>query len=269
MLAIPVDNWGEFVPDHILNILLNAVKGNLLFENVSEIIEVNTFEDKINSNTTISSLISTNNNNNDSNLNSNTYQTKIIPFDELNLNINKIIFNNNNYNVRNNKRQDIIICCTFIDKVTNIAGITRTCEIFNVKELLIPNIKIINSNEYISLSVASCKWLPLREINRNNIFNYLYIMKYHHNYQLIGIEQTNSSILLNEITTQTLHEINYNKCILVLGNEKEGIPLNILNMIDVCIEIPQYGVTRSLNVHVSLALIIWEFTKQNIKLGNI
>ena len=111
-------------------------------------------------------------------------------------------------------------------------------------------------------------------------------MKYHHNYQLIGIEQTNSSILLHEITNynkknqqsqleseqsqqQEQQQINFNKCILILGNEKEGIPLNILNIIDICIEIPQYGVTRSLNVHVSLALILWEFTKQNIQLGNI
>lgn len=34
-------------------------------------------------------------------------------------------------------------------------------------------------------------------------------------------------------------------------------------MLDYCVEIPQLGVIRSLNVHVSAALAIWEYTKQN------
>jgi hypothetical protein len=54
------------------------------------------------------------------------------------------------------------------------------------------------------------------------------------------------------------------RCVLVLGKEKEGIPVDILQEVDECIEIPQFGITRSLNVHVSAALAIWEMTKQNI-----
>lgn len=30
-----------------------------------------------------------------------------------------------------------------------------------------------------------------------------------------------------------------------------------------CLEIPQFGVIRSLNVHVSAALALWEITKNN------
>lgn len=33
-------------------------------------------------------------------------------------------------------------------------------------------------------------------------------------------------------------------------------------MLDGCVEIPQYGIVRSLNVHVSGAICIWEYTKQ-------
>ena len=54
------------------------------------------------------------------------------------------------------------------------------------------------------------------------------------------------------------------RCVLVLGKEKEGIPVEILQEVDECIEIPQFGVTRSLNVHVSAALALWEITKQNV-----
>lgn len=56
-------------------------------------------------------------------------------------------------------------------------------------------------------------------------------------------------------------------------NEREGIPANLLQMLDVCVEIPQQGVIRSLNVHVSAALLIWEYTRQRLtsdstKVGN-
>lgn len=51
------------------------------------------------------------------------------------------------------------------------------------------------------------------------------------------------------------------------SNEREGIPANLLQMLDVCVEIPQQGVIRSLNVHVSAALLIWEYTRQHLSCG--
>ena len=52
--------------------------------------------------------------------------------------------------------------------------------------------------------------------------------------------------------------------ILLLGREKEGIPVELLQAVDQCVEIPQLGIIRSLNVHVSGAIAIWEVTKQRI-----
>lgn len=47
-------------------------------------------------------------------------------------------------------------------------------------------------------------------------------------------------------------------------HEKEGIPSNILGFLDYTIEIPQFGILRSLNVHVTGALLMWEYCKQHI-----
>lgn len=49
-----------------------------------------------------------------------------------------------------------------------------------------------------------------------------------------------------------------------IRNEREGIPADLLQLLDVCVEIPQQGVTRSLNVHVSAALLVWEYTRQHL-----
>ena len=51
--------------------------------------------------------------------------------------------------------------------------------------------------------------------------------------------------------------------ILISSNEREGIPVHLIHMLDECVEIPQLGIIRSLNVHISGALLIWEYTKQH------
>ncbi len=52
------------------------------------------------------------------------------------------------------------------------------------------------------------------------------------------------------------------------SNEKEGIPIEVIQMLDICVEIPQLGVIRSLNVHVSAAIAVWEYTKQQIEIND-
>jgi len=65
-----------------------------------------------------------------------------------------------------------------------------------------------------------------------------------------------------------LHDFKFpQKSIMLLGKEKEGIPQEYYGIIDYCIEIPQFGIIRSLNVHVSGALCLWEYTKQQIPAG--
>lgn len=47
----------------------------------------------------------------------------------------------------------------------------------------------------------------------------------------------------------------------MLGAEKTGMPLELIELMDACVEIPQYGVIRSLNVHISAVICIWEYVK--------
>jgi len=78
-------------------------------------------------------------------------------------------------------------------------------------------------------------------------------------YYIFGLEQTASSVSLETM------DFPDRPTILLLGREKEGIPVELLQAVDQCVEIPQLGIIRSLNVHVSGAIAIWEVTKQRIK----
>ena len=75
-------------------------------------------------------------------------------------------------------------------------------------------------------------------------------------YEIVGLEQTARSEML------TLASPFRARTVILLGKEKEGIPVNLLREVDRCVEIPQLGVVRSLNVHVSGAISIWEYTRQ-------
>ncbi len=49
-------------------------------------------------------------------------------------------------------------------------------------------------------------------------------------------------------------------------NEREGIRADLLSLVDATVEIPQAGVIRSLNVHVSGALCISEYARKYLNL---
>ena len=56
------------------------------------------------------------------------------------------------------------------------------------------------------------------------------------------------------------------KYALVFGNEVEGVRQDVVDTSDVVLEIPQYGTKHSLNVSVSVGVILWHMklmTKTN------
>jgi tRNA guanosine-2'-O-methyltransferase len=56
--------------------------------------------------------------------------------------------------------------------------------------------------------------------------------------------------------------------VLVLGREKEGLPPDVLQLMHACVEIPQVGIIRSLNVHVAGAIALYQYTVHNKMKGN-
>ncbi|NXC20692.1 TARB1 methyltransferase, partial [Corythaeola cristata] len=144
----------------------------------------------------------------------------------------------------------LIVVASLIDKPTNLGGLCRTSEIFGASALVVGGLHYLQDKQFQHLSVSAEQWLPLVEVNGN-------IQKKTEGYTIIGVEQTAKSFDLTEYCFPE-------KSLLLLGNEHEGIPANLIHHLDVCVEIPQQGIIRSLNVHVSGALLIWEYTRQQV-----
>nr|XP_032630889.1 probable methyltransferase TARBP1 [Chelonoidis abingdonii] len=150
----------------------------------------------------------------------------------------------------------LIVVASLIDKPTNLGGLCRTSEIFGASALVVGSLHYINDKQFQHLSVSAEQWLPLVEVKPYQLVNYLQ-QKKTEGYTIIGVEQTAKS---SDLTEYCFPE----KSLLLLGNEHEGIPANLIQHLDVCVEIPQQGIIRSLNVHVSGALLIWEYTRQQL-----
>ncbi len=72
-------------------------------------------------------------------------------------------------------------------------------------------------------------------------------------YTIVGIEQVENSIPLNKFTVEK-----EKKYALIFGNEVKGVAQSLIDMCDFCIEIPQEGTKHSLNVSVSIGVVLWD-----------
>lgn len=127
---------------------------------------------------------------------------------------------------------------------------------FGAAVLVVGSLQCVSDRQFQHLSVSAEQWLPLVEVRPSQLMNYLQ-QKKAEGYTVIGVEQTAQS---SDLAQYRFPE----KSLLLLGNEREGIPANLIQQLDVCVEIPQQGIIRSLNVHVSGALLIWEYTRQQL-----
>ncbi|XP_066473038.1 probable methyltransferase TARBP1 isoform X2 [Tiliqua scincoides] len=185
-------------------------------------------------------------------------QKKIIPWKENSSDLDELVLQDRATKLGKSNSK-LIVVASLIDKPTNLGGLCRTCEIFGVSALIVGSLHYINDKQFQYLSVSAEQWLSLVEVKPFQLVEYLEQKKME-GYTIVGVEQTAKSCDLTEYCFPE-------KCLLLLGNEHEGIPANLIQQLDICVEIPQQGVIRSLNVHVSGALLIWEYTRQQIIKG--
>lgn len=76
-------------------------------------------------------------------------------------------------------------------------------------------------------------------------------------YQLIAVEQADPSISL-----ENFDFFEHEKYALIFGNEVFGVSEEVVALANHCLEIPQFGTKHSLNVSVSIGVVLWECVKQ-------
>ncbi|GMH28826.1 hypothetical protein Nepgr_030669 [Nepenthes gracilis] len=136
-------------------------------------------------------------------------------------------------------RQQFILVASLIDRLPNLAGLTRTCEVFKATGLAIADVNVLHDKQFQLISVTAEKWIPITEVPVNSVKTFLEKKK-QEGFSVLGLEQTANSIPLDKYKFPK-------RTVLVLGHEKKGIPVDIIHILDACIEIPQLGVVSCIS----------------------
>lgn len=140
-----------------------------------------------------------------------------------------------------------------IRSALNVGSIFRTADAFAIEKIIICGISATPPNREINKTAIgateSVAWEYFEDIVEATK------RLKGDGYAIIGVEQTDQSILLTEFKPKK------EKIAVIFGNEVDGISDDILDMMDECIEIPQFGTKHSLNVSVCAGIVLWEITK--------
>ncbi|EDO17837.1 hypothetical protein Kpol_1043p27 [Vanderwaltozyma polyspora DSM 70294] len=154
-------------------------------------------------------------------------------------------------------RSDLIVVSSLVDKPPNLGGICRLCDVLGVGLLTVQDIRVKNHPQFKNVAVTADRWMPMEEVPIDGIIEFMRAKK-KEGYTLIGLEQTDKSIQLNNKYTFP------KKSLILLGTEAHGIPGHLLSELDLCLEIEQHGVIRSMNIQTATAVIVYSYTVQHM-----
>jgi len=153
------------------------------------------------------------------------------------------------------KAQDKLPVAVVLDNVRsmhNIGSIFRTSDGFAVEQLILCGITAQPPHREIEKTAlgatASMNWSYHEDVVEA-------IQKLRNDgYQIIAIEQAENSVMLNGFMPDKNA-----KYALIFGNEVNGVSDEAMQIIDTCIEIPQFGTKHSFNIVVSAGIVLWDF----------
>lgn len=153
----------------------------------------------------------------------------------------------------------LVIVLDNIRSMNNIGSVFRTADAFLIEAILLCGITASPPHKDIHKTALgatdSVEWKYFEKTL--DAINFLRS----EGYQILGIEQTEDSIQLQDFIPEP-----GTKYGLVFGHEVRGVQQCIIDQCDQTIEIPQFGIKHSLNISVCAGVVLWElFQKLNNK----
>ena len=78
-------------------------------------------------------------------------------------------------------------------------------------------------------------------------------------FRVLAVEQAENSTMLQDFNPEPGASYAF-----VFGNEVEGVADEVIEIVDGCLEIPQFGTKHSFNVSVSAGIILWDFVRKKL-----
>ena len=163
------------------------------------------------------------------------------------------IIQKNNKDTEIDFTQDIIVALDDVQDPGNLGTILRTVDSIGLTQILVSkgtadsyNPKVVRSTmgAIFRVRIIECEDLEktLKEVKK-------------HKFKIVTTSlQTENSI----------YDIDYQKKVIIIGNEANGVEKNIQDISDEKVKIPMLGKTESLNASVATGIVLYEYVRQKI-----
>ena len=142
----------------------------------------------------------------------------------------------------------LVIVLDNIRSLNNIGSVFRTSDAFRIEKILLCGITAKPPHRDIQKTALGATETVEWGYYENTI-DCIQELK-QEGYEIASIEQAENTTFLHEYQPK-------NKVAIVMGNEVKGVDQQVIDVSDVCIEIPQFGTKHSLNVSVCTGIVVW------------
>ncbi|MCD4696212.1 MAG: RNA methyltransferase [Bacteroidales bacterium] len=148
------------------------------------------------------------------------------------------------------EKSNIVIVLDNIRSLNNIGSVFRTGDAFCVEQIHLCGITAQPPHREIRKTALGATESVEWKYFNNTRDSLLQLIS--EGYEIIAIEQIDSSTDLSDFIPDK-----NKKYALVFGNEIKGVSQNVLDIVDLCLEIPQFGTKHSFNISVSAGIVLW------------
>ena len=149
--------------------------------------------------------------------------------------------------------QDIIVALDDLQDPGNLGTILRTVDSIGLNQISKGTADCFNPKVVRSTMGAIFR---VKIIECENLIETLKQARKHHFKVMVTSLQTDNSI----------YDVNYNKKVIVVGNEANGVKKEIQEFAEEKVKIPMLGKTESLNASVATGIVLYEYVRQKIKI---
>lgn len=153
-------------------------------------------------------------------------------------------------NFKSSNKTPIVVVLDNVRSALNVGSAFRTSDAFRIEKVYLCGITATPPNKDIRKSALgateSVEWEKIDETED------AIIQLKKQGYAICSVEQVENSTMLHHFSLVG------KPIAVVFGNEVNGVQQSVIDNSDYCIEIPQIGTKHSLNISVSIGVILWD-----------
>lgn len=149
------------------------------------------------------------------------------------------------------EKSPIILILDNIRSLNNIGSVFRTADAFLIKKIYLCGITATPPHKDIRKTALGATDSVDWEYRKNTFELVKELQKAH--IKVFAVEQAEDSTMLNAIDVVPNQTMAF-----VFGNEVKGVSQEVVSASDVVLEIPQFGTKHSLNISVSVGVVVWD-----------